>query len=198
MPILIHFCWELRIYLKTDASGFALGAIISQLKDREWHPMAFQLRKITPIEQCYITHDQELLVIVTAIKHWRYYYMGSNYPIKVLIDHNNLEYFMTIKVLSGQQARQAEALLQYNFKIMYCPGKTNPANRLLRYLDYKTGRIQDSIGEIIPILQNLLRKKEESFPRTIEFYSRAEVLAMQLRSTIIMELQDIVTDQVID
>jgi len=28
-PILIHFCWELRIYLKTDASGFALGAIIS-------------------------------------------------------------------------------------------------------------------------------------------------------------------------
>jgi len=28
-PILIYFCWELCIYLKTDASGFALGAIIS-------------------------------------------------------------------------------------------------------------------------------------------------------------------------
>ena len=28
-PILIHFCWELRIHLETDASGFALGAIIS-------------------------------------------------------------------------------------------------------------------------------------------------------------------------
>jgi len=28
-PILIYFYWELRIYLKTDASGFALGAIIS-------------------------------------------------------------------------------------------------------------------------------------------------------------------------
>jgi len=28
-PILIHFCWELYIYLKIDASGFALGAIIS-------------------------------------------------------------------------------------------------------------------------------------------------------------------------
>jgi len=27
--ILIYFCWELRIYLKTDTSGFALGAIIS-------------------------------------------------------------------------------------------------------------------------------------------------------------------------
>jgi len=31
--------------------------------------MAFWLRKITPIKQRYITHNQELLVIVTAIKH---------------------------------------------------------------------------------------------------------------------------------
>ena len=44
----------------------------------------------------------------------------------------------------------------------------------------------------------MLRKKEESFPRIIEFRGKAEVLAMQLRSTIIIEPQDIVTDQVID
>jgi len=70
---------------------------------------------------------------------------------------------------------------------MYRLGKINPTNRLLRRPDYETGRIQDSIGEIIPILQNLLRKKEDSFPRTIEFRSRVEVLAMQLRSNIIIE-----------
>jgi len=28
-PILIHFYWELYIHLKINASGFALGAIIS-------------------------------------------------------------------------------------------------------------------------------------------------------------------------
>jgi len=71
---------------------------------------------------------------------------------------------------------------------MYRLGKINPANRLLRRPDYKTRRIQDSIGEIISILQNLLRKKEESFPGTTEFHSRAKVLAIQLRSTMIMEL----------
>jgi len=69
---------------------------------------------------------------------------------------------------------------------------------LSRRPDYKIRRIQDSTGEIIPTLQNLLRKKEESFPRTTEFRSRAEVPAIQLRSTIIIEPQDIVTDQVID
>jgi len=41
VPILIYFYWELYIYLKIDISGFALGAIISQLKDGEWHPIAF-------------------------------------------------------------------------------------------------------------------------------------------------------------
>jgi len=71
---------------------------------------------------------------------------------------------------------------------MYRLGKINPANRLLRHLDYKTRRIQDSTGEIIPILQNLLKKKEESFPKTTEFRSRAEVPAIQLQSTIIIEL----------
>ena len=30
---------------------------------------------------------------------------------------------------------------QYNFKIMYCLRKINPANKLLKYLDYKIGRI---------------------------------------------------------
>jgi hypothetical protein len=59
---------------------------------------------------------------------------------------------------------------------------------LLRYLDYKIKRIQDSIGEIIPILQKLFRKKEDSFPKNIKFYSRVEALAIQLRSTIIIKL----------
>jgi len=77
---------------------------------------------------------------------------------------------------------------------MYRLEKINPTNRLLRRLNYKIGRIQDSIGEIIPILQNLLRKKEDSFPRTIKFRSRAKVLVIQLRSNTIIEPQDIVID----
>ena len=60
---------------------------------------------------------------------------------------------------------------------MYCPGKINPANRLLRHLDYKTGSIQNNTGEMIPILQNLLRKKEDSFPKITKFRGRVEVLA---------------------
>ena len=105
---------------------------------------------------------------------------------------------MTTKVLSDQQAKWAEALLQYDFEITYCPGKINPADGLSRHLDYKTERIQDSTGEMIPILQNLLRKKDFFFSKTTEFCGRAEVLVMQLQSTTIVEPQDMVMDQIID
>ncbi len=47
-------------------------------------------------------------------------------------------------------------------------------------------------------MQNLLKKKEDSFPKTTEFRGRAEVLAIQLQSAIIVKPQDIVIDQVID
>ena len=110
------------------------------------------------------------------------------------MDYNNLKYFITTNILSSQQARWAKVLSQYDFKITYHLGRTNPANGLSKCLDYKTERIQDSTKEIIPILQNLLRKKEDSFPETTEYHNRTKVPAMQLQSVTIVELQDIVTD----
>jgi len=44
-------------------------------------------------------------------------------PISVLTDHINLEYFTTTKLLNRRQARWAQFLSQFNFKIVYRPGK---------------------------------------------------------------------------
>jgi len=44
-------------------------------------------------------------------------------PISVLTDHKNLEYFTTTKLLNRRQARWAQFLSQFNFKIIYRPGK---------------------------------------------------------------------------
>ncbi len=40
-------------------------------------------------------------------------------------DHRALVYFMTTKELTSRQARWAELLLRYNFKLMYRVGKAN-------------------------------------------------------------------------
>ena len=44
-------------------------------------------------------------------------------PVKVPTDYPSLEHFMTTKQLNRQQARWAEFLLEFNFKIIYRPGK---------------------------------------------------------------------------
>ena len=44
---------------------------------------------------------------------------------------------MNIKLLNGRQARWAVKLAAYNFVILHCPGKSNPADALLKWPDYQ-------------------------------------------------------------
>jgi len=54
----------------------------------------------------------------------------------VFTDHINLEYFNTTKLLNRRQARWAEILSPFNFKIVYYPGeKIGKADTLSRRVD---------------------------------------------------------------
>ena len=76
-PVLQHFDPSKPIHIETDALGFAIMGILSQLGDltlsqwldTHWHPVAFWSRKIIPTECNYDTHDKELLAIVKTFKH---------------------------------------------------------------------------------------------------------------------------------
>jgi len=72
-PILTHFDDTRPTKLETDASDFALGAVLSQLReDEKWHPVAFLSRKFSPAEINYDVHDKEMAAIVVAFKEWAY------------------------------------------------------------------------------------------------------------------------------
>ena len=116
-PILHHFDPERYIRIETDASGYAIGGILSQLtaETGQWHPVAFFSRKMIPAETWYKTHDQELLAIVEAFKTWRHYLEGCKFEVLVLTDHNNLRRFMDTKSLSSRQVRWAQELSRYHF-----------------------------------------------------------------------------------
>jgi hypothetical protein len=45
--------------------------------------------------------------------------------VTVFTDHQNLIYFDTKKVLKPRQIRWATTLAEYNFKVVYRPGKLN-------------------------------------------------------------------------
>jgi len=125
-PILAHFDPAKPVIVETDASDFALGAILSQRdKEGRLHPVAFHSRKFQPVEINYEIHDKELLAIVDAFKHWRRYCQGATHQVQVLSDHHNLEYFTTNKVLNRRQARWTQELAGIDFKIFYRPGLQN-------------------------------------------------------------------------
>ena len=91
--ILNHFDPKRHIQIETDALGYAIGGIFSQLISNDlgqWYLIAFFSRKMFPAETRYETHNGKLLAIVEAFKTWRYYFEGCKHEVIVLTDHNKL------------------------------------------------------------------------------------------------------------
>ena len=85
---------------------YALTAIFSIVnKDNEVHPVAFHSCTFTAAELNYNIHDKELLAIFEAFKIWQHYLEDLAYSIDIVIDHKNLEYFSTTKVLIRRQVQ---------------------------------------------------------------------------------------------
>ena len=111
--------------VETDASDFVSAAVLSQYDDNGiLHPVAYFSKKHSPPECNYEIYDKELMAIVRAFEEWRAELQSVENPITVLTDHKNLEYFTTTKLLNRRQARWAQFLSQFNFRIIYRPGKS--------------------------------------------------------------------------
>ena len=123
-PVLTNWIPDRPIIVETDASDYALAAILSiQLENGDIHPVAFHSRSFNATELNYDVHDKELFAIFEAFRIWRHYLDGSAAPVDVVTDHKNLEYFSTTKILNRRQARWAEYLCQFNLVIRFRPGK---------------------------------------------------------------------------
>jgi hypothetical protein len=110
--------------METDASDFALGAVLFQEgKRRRLHLVAFYSIKFSAAEINYEIHDKELLATMDSCQEWRHLLEGASYQVTIYTNHKNLEYFMTACVLNCRQARWNMSLSQFDFVITYWPGK---------------------------------------------------------------------------
>jgi len=122
-PILTHWIPNAQLIVETDTSDYPFTAIILIVnEDNEVHPVAFHSHTFTAAELNYDIHNKELLAIFKAFKIWQHYLEGLAYPINIVMDHKNLEYFSTTKILTQRQAQWSEYLSQFNLVIRFCPG----------------------------------------------------------------------------
>ena len=124
-PILAHVDLKKLFIMEADTSDFALGSILSEQGDDEkLHPVAFHSRKFDVAEINDEIHVKELLaIIVDSFTQWRHFLEGYFHQINVFNDHKNLAYFQNSCVLNRRQARWAQFLTRFDFKIIYRLGK---------------------------------------------------------------------------
>ena len=109
--------------LRTDASGYALGAVLEQ----NGKPLGFMSQKMKPAEVRYSTYDQELLALVTALLKWRTLLMVAK--VTAYTDHRALQYLTQAKAekpVRGRVARWLDFLADFqDLTIVYQPGANN-------------------------------------------------------------------------
>ena len=135
-PVLILPDPSLPFVVHTDASGFAVGAVLQQDQGKGLQPIAFLSKKMADAETRYPVHEQELLAIIQALTTWRHYLHGSKFVVRT--DHKSLQFFQTQPMLSGRQARWKDVLANFDFDIEYVEGKANVvADGLSRRSDHQ-------------------------------------------------------------
>src|SRR5882672_9630760 len=124
-PILAHFNPDNPIVVETDASDYAIAAIISQISpdDGDIHLIMFYSPSMQPAELNYEIYDKELLAIFEAFRQWHNYLEGSAHVVLMLSDHKNLKYFTTTKQLTRRQVHWSEYLSGFNYLIRYRAGR---------------------------------------------------------------------------
>lgn len=145
-----------KLALVTDASDIALGAVLQQLKDDTWEPLAFFSRKLSPAQQKYSPYDRELLAIYEAIKYFRHMVEAREFVIYT--DHKPICYaFHTRKEnCSPRQFRHLDYISQFTTDIRHISGKDNV--------------VADTLSRVEEIVQPIdlteLAKSQSSDPET--------------------------------
>lgn len=127
-PVLAIYNPEKETRIEVDASGFAVGAILSQKQDDgKWHPIAYLSESMSEAERNYEIYDREMLSIIRGLVQWRHYLEGLPEKFEIITDHKNLEYWKDPQNLSRRQARWARYLTRFDFFLTHRPGKQHGA-----------------------------------------------------------------------
>ena len=112
--------------IETDASGFAMGAVLMQGRK----PVCYHSETFSTMVSNYPTYDKELYALVQSVKKWKHYIMGKETIIHT--DHQPLQYLQSqTKVQQSRHLRWMGFLQQFHLVIKYKKGIHNKVADML-------------------------------------------------------------------
>lgn len=131
-PLLQYPNFEIPFVLTTDASNYAVSAILSQGDIGKDKPIAYASRTLNKQEGNYSTTEKELLAIIFGVNNFRPYLYGRKF--KIVTDHKPLIWLFNVKDPGSRLVRWRLKLEEYDYEIVYKQGRLNSnADTLSRY-----------------------------------------------------------------
>ena len=184
-PLLTHWYEGKPVVISTDASQYAIGAVLKQIHIVDGveveKPVAYYARCLKEAERRYGITAREALAIVDAVKHWQNYLDGRQF--KVVTDHQPLKSLLRYESDVPQIKRFQQRLSPYtsHMTIEYKKGKDNEdadfLSRLENLDDTETGVSLDTIYQFhttteLARSQNILEASQQLDDYCTEIKSR--------------------------
>jgi hypothetical protein len=156
--------------MRTDASDWAIGAVLEQDVEGRLVPVAFYSRKLGGSQLNWTPREKECYAIVACLRKWAGW-IGFQ-PVVIMTDHRSLEEWTTENIDTpsgprGRKARWHETLSQFNLEVKYVPGKENVIADAMSRFAYPATSAREDVsfhGSSLSkeeVRRMLIREKEE-------------------------------------
>ncbi|KAL6417766.1 hypothetical protein ACFW04_014363 [Cataglyphis niger] len=162
-PILQYPDFTKPFVVTTDASGHAIGGILSQGPIGKDLPISYTSRLLNAAEKNYSTIEKELLAIVYCVNYFRPYLYGRKFDL--VTDHKPLIWLHSVKDPTSRLVRWRLKLAEYEYEVKYKAGKINAnADALSRNPIHilPTAAEEGENARVLPIEGKIVSDSEES------------------------------------
>jgi cleavage and polyadenylation specificity factor subunit 1 len=124
--LLAHPKPDAPLAIFTDASDFAIGAVLQQHVNGAWQPLEFFSKKLSSAERKYSAFDRELLAVYRAVRHFRHMVEARQFTIYT--DHKPITFAFGLRstqLSSPRQCRHLDFIGQFTTDIRHIAGSDN-------------------------------------------------------------------------